>query len=723
MRESGATVNKVLRALKVMQREDALQILLDAVPDIEQKYLDLQHESELAHAVEIDEKYMSPLGCQCPNSSAPFSSQHCSSPCSSYRHHHSPCSHLSTSCCCHHHPDHHQPPHRFNTPFRVPPTSTHHHQQAPLTITTASIQPSLGANRAGPLDLKYNIMSDHTNANHLTPIMSDHTNPNLLTPMSELSNYDHVPQQADPSISVSNSKKSPLFHPQYMPPVNNSFGHRQLSDSMAVQPDTDRNEGVLCSFSSDVEMEGNAVREKPASLPAAIARGLGHVSMAFNGQPLVGPIGMDIGEEEGSSTSSNDCSSTGSGYQLNTAARAAGTSPGHHNIERQVSEECNMKQPYSARDAMQRVRTWDITQPAMVDPHGASSRWTSVDKCNNNGSVGRPTGAAGRVGCDKEQPTSLQQLVKLSKLPDHYMPDTKYKTIVADQQIDELPNGKAIQGIKQETTGVQSSCLYGNRSASSKGAVSSTSSGSNNSQVWVTQRGENPNTFPMRVKSQSGGATVEKVRKLKPGQLTKTVSVPMDMKMEEFKKAFRHIKVFVTYANDSKQHSHQVLSLCNCLDRNGFSCCVDVYSQRESNPEEKQASRDWCTRKFREADFILVCLSPQYVREIQMVSKASDANSQTWQHAAHIYHLMQQEYERTRRTSRFVPLFFEGLKLEGTPSWLTHHLVYHWPQQYKDLLWMLTKPEERIKPRSKAEKNCSMLKNGHCMPVLSSSGY
>lgn len=70
--------------------------------------------------------------------------------------------------------------------------------------------------------------------------------------------------------------------------------------------------------------------------------------------------------------------------------------------------------------------------------------------------------------------------------------------------------------------------------------------------------------------------------------------------------AFRHIKVFVTYANDSKQHSHQVLSLCNCLDRNGFSCCVDVYSQRESNPEEKQASRDWCTRKFRE---VFLCLS------------------------------------------------------------------------------------------------------------------
>lgn len=31
------------------------------ISDIEQKYLDLQHESELAHAVEIDEKYMSPV--------------------------------------------------------------------------------------------------------------------------------------------------------------------------------------------------------------------------------------------------------------------------------------------------------------------------------------------------------------------------------------------------------------------------------------------------------------------------------------------------------------------------------------------------------------------------------------------------------------------------------------------------------------------------------------
>ena len=55
----------------------------------------------------------------------------------------------------------------------------------------------------------------------------------------------------------------------------------------------------------------------------------------------------------------------------------------------------------------------------------------------------------------------------------------------------------------------------------------------------------------------------------------------------------------MTYANDSKQHCRQVLSLCNCLDRNGFSCCVDVNSRHDST-DQAQASREWCGRKFKE---------------------------------------------------------------------------------------------------------------------------
>lgn len=81
----------------------------------------------------------------------------------------------------------------------------------------------------------------------------------------------------------------------------------------------------------------------------------------------------------------------------------------------------------------------------------------------------------------------------------------------------------------------------------------------------MTQRGENPNTFPMRVKSQSGGATVEKVRKLKPGQLTKTVSVPMDMKMEEFKKGNRSHAGYCFIASTLKCFTNSYILFLNLL--------------------------------------------------------------------------------------------------------------------------------------------------------------
>ena len=44
--------------------------------------------------------------------------------------------------------------------------------------------------------------------------------------------------------------------------------------------------------------------------------------------------------------------------------------------------------------------------------------------------------------------------------------------------------------------------------------------------------------------------------------------------------AFRHIKVFVTYADDSDAHIKRVLKFCNCLEKNGFTCCMDIYHRR-----------------------------------------------------------------------------------------------------------------------------------------------
>lgn len=51
-------------------------------------------------------------------------------------------------------------------------------------------------------------------------------------------------------------------------------------------------------------------------------------------------------------------------------------------------------------------------------------------------------------------------------------------------------------------------------------------------------------TYPMRIKSQPGGALVDQVRRQQPGTLTKSTSVPIDLKVEEFKKGGE--RLFIT---------------------------------------------------------------------------------------------------------------------------------------------------------------------------------
>ena len=65
--------------------------------------------------------------------------------------------------------------------------------------------------------------------------------------------------------------------------------------------------------------------------------------------------------------------------------------------------------------------------------------------------------------------------------------------------------------------------------------------------------------------------------------------------------AFRHIKVFVTYSADDKRHTQRVLNLCKCLEKNGFSCCVDIY-HRKLAPEERAG---WCQKRFEEVGIVM----------------------------------------------------------------------------------------------------------------------
>lgn len=210
--------------------------------------------------------------------------------------------------------------------------------------------------------------------------------------------------------------------------------------------------------------------------------------------------------------------------------------------------------------------------------------------------------------------------------------------------------------------------------------------------------------------------------------LMKTVTLSSNMKAVEYRKAYRHIKVFVTYAADNKEHIRRVLNLCKCLEKNGFMCCVDIF-HRKLPAEERE---DWYHKKFEEADFILAVMSQKYKREADSCelehdaedSESSDSNNEHNEfpyqlHTKHIYRLMYSEYLQnggSMGSTRFVPLLFKDVSRDIIPQWMLEtcsKLVYHWPDEFKDLLWMLTKPDRHVPEHTPKQKQC--LQNLECL--------
>ncbi|XP_045176963.1 uncharacterized protein LOC123537344 [Mercenaria mercenaria] len=298
--------------------------------------------------------------------------------------------------------------------------------------------------------------------------------------------------------------------------------------------------------------------------------------------------------------------------------------------------------------------------------------------------------------------TPLGHLQKLAN-ERQFQPEDGYKDLMKLKHDEELLQGKAGHMESPDR-------MMEFMSQQNSGMVSPGHHGDGQSHMRLSPRTSGPpNTFPLRLKSSSNSSSTSPTGSSQ--QLTKSASVPSNMKPAEFRKAFRHIKVFVTYAADDKKHTQRVLSLCKCLEKNGFTCCVDIF-HRKLPIEERH---NWYQNRFDEADFILVVMSPKYRMEAdscEMENDADDSDSVDSDgendlnvrpyrlHTKNIYRLMYREYVQSgQRCMRFVPLIFPGMTQDIIPAWMLDNyngLFYYWPKQYKDLLWMLTKPENRV---------------------------
>jgi hypothetical protein len=94
-------------------------------------------------------------------------------------------------------------------------------------------------------------------------------------------------------------------------------------------------------------------------------------------------------------------------------------------------------------------------------------------------------------------------------------------------------------------------------------------------------------------------------------------------------------RVFISYVREPGI-SESILAFSNMLRQNGIDCRIDQYE-----PSPPMGWQRWCEQQFADADFVLICCTPEYYRRAQSGSGTGGA----WEVAlirsyvfTHIYH-------------------------------------------------------------------------------------
>ncbi|OWF47967.1 uncharacterized protein LOC110453712 [Mizuhopecten yessoensis] len=597
-----------------MERPDALDVLLDAIPEIERKYTAAMRNNNRRVKIEPREN------------SCTFSSGCCTGSCGG--------SSVANSGISQHHHNISVCPSQYN----------HYNSQRCPDISSHSIHVTKELNTMPHSYQSYN--SSTASVPH-SAVHQQHTTSPYMTSYTSSSETDESME------------------------VNIDVADRYLGDNIPI----------------DNESESNSMpwpRDDKAPLPRTIFKAINYLPSLSRVPPLLNYNDMHVGNEE----------------VVETSERMAvhPSAP----FGRQVSEEMNTNQPLVDPKGMPAPANANLGLNLHVRPKEGQK--APVDK---------------KKFCSPS-PTTVNPLAKLQQFTNSqsYMPNEEYNSIMAAKNREEmLYNRSNLEEVQCRLRGGSDQGV-GHREPQTEEdfrMIFNFNAGFRNHRAMLEQHQqiqnqrimkdkpainkEIPKTFPrsksmMQCTSTVGGAQGNRTAECVSG-LTKSVSMPDDMKPVEYqRKNFWHIKVFVTYSNDSKRHIQRVLNLCRCMEKNGFTCCMDVYDHKMDSHNKL----GWVNQRFSEADFVLVCVSPNYLTEATCMAE----NNESALHTAYVYQLMESEIQNggAEIETRFIPIMFDGSRPEDIPKLMHHRLSYHWPKQYRDLLWYLTKPETRTKTKA-----------------------
>ncbi len=150
-------------------------------------------------------------------------------------------------------------------------------------------------------------------------------------------------------------------------------------------------------------------------------------------------------------------------------------------------------------------------------------------------------------------------------------------------------------------------------------------------------------------------------------------------------------KVFISYSQESTEHSDRVLALANRLINDGLDCALDQY---ESSPAEGWPK--WMDRQLKDAEYVVIVCTETYWNRVMDEEYPGKGKGVKWESTLTFQHI----YDNDSKNPRFIPVVFDPSDCRYIPTLLKGASFYcvNTPGGYEKLYRRLTKQPEVVKP-------------------------
>ena len=111
------------------------------------------------------------------------------------------------------------------------------------------------------------------------------------------------------------------------------------------------------------------------------------------------------------------------------------------------------------------------------------------------------------------------------------------------------------------------------------------------------------------------------------------------------------VRIFISYSHDSEEHRRNVLAVSERLRRDGIECIIDQYVQ-----SPKEGWPRWMVGQIRQADFVLVVCTENYIRQFEIDEPRGKGRGAKWEGAI----ITQQMYDADSLNSKFIPVLLNS---------------------------------------------------------------